>query len=248
MPSAKHPGRVVTPADAQLTLDLFNVTRHAFADYHAGPQGAALAALEQWSRAAGPPVIYLWGAPASGKSHLLQAAVRAASERGARAMYLPLRDLLDAGPAVLDGLDSVAVIALDDLDAAFGDAAWELRLFHLYNALHASGGRLLWAGQRAPAACPIGLHDLASRLAASLVFHLREFDDRDKAAALAALARKRGLDLAPPVLEFILRRERRDMAALVALLDVLDAASLRQHRALTVPFVRAVLEQRGSAG
>ncbi|MEQ8231848.1 MAG: DnaA regulatory inactivator Hda [Gammaproteobacteria bacterium] len=244
MTPCKPPAVVTTPADAQLTLDLFNVTRHSFADYHAGPQQAVLAALEQWSHAAGPAVIYLWGAPASGKSHLLQAAVRAASERGARTMYLPLGELLAAGPAVLDGLDAIDAVALDDLDACAGDAAWEQRLFHLYNALVGVGGRLLWSGARAPAACPLGLRDLASRLAASLVFHLRELDDAAKAAVLAARAHERGLELAPAVLEFILRRERRDMGALVALLEELDAASLRQRRALTVPFVRAVLEQR----
>ena len=46
-------------------------------------------------------------------------------------------------------------------------------------------------------------------------------------------------------MECALRRERRDMAALVALLDRLDSASLQQRRALTVPFVREVLERRG---
>jgi len=234
-----------SPVDAQLTLDLFSATRHEFADYFAGPQAAALAALQRWSAGAGPQVIYLWGAPASGKSHLLQAAVRAASERGARAMYLPLADLREAGPAILDGLDTLEAIALDDLDACAGEASWEQRLFHLYNALQAAGGRLLWSGARAPAACPIVLGDLASRLAASLVFQLRELDDADKAAALVALARQRGLELPDAVLEFILRRERRDMAALVALLDRLDSASLQRHRALTVPFVREVLERRG---
>lgn len=52
--------------------------------------------LEHLSRqpeADGEPFLYLWGAPGSGRSHLLQAACHAASDRDLRALYLPLREL-----------------------------------------------------------------------------------------------------------------------------------------------------------
>ena len=42
---------------------------------------------------------YVWGAPATGKSHLLQAVCATA---GDRSVYVPLAELAPAGPAVID--------------------------------------------------------------------------------------------------------------------------------------------------
>lgn len=223
----------------QLALDLVRAPTLDFDSYLPGPNGEAVQALEAWSRGEGAAVLWLAGAPATGKSHLLQAAVRAA---GTRAMYLPLAELRTlAAPSVLEDLHTLDAVALDDVAACRGDTAWERALFRLYNELRAAGGRLLWAAPTAPAGCAFALPDLASRAAASLVYPLRGLADADKAAALAAAARRRGLDLAPAVIDFILRRERRDMAALGACLDRLDRASLAEGRAPTLAFVRALL-------
>ncbi len=232
----------------QLTLDLFGSSSHDFAGFHREGNDETVTALEHWSRGLGPPVIYLWGAGGSGKSHLLQAAIRAADQHGARAMYLPLAAVGSADSEVFDGLERVDMLAIDDLGACRGAADWERRLFHLYNALTAGGGRLLWAARTAPARGPFELADLASRLAASLVYQLRELDDTQKSRALAAAAARRGLSLEPAVIAFIMRRERRDMAALAEILDALDRASLRDARALTIPFVRSVLARAPAAG
>ena len=43
---------------------------------------------------------WLWGAAASGKTHLLQAVCE---HPGDRAVYLPLRDFVAVGPAILEG-------------------------------------------------------------------------------------------------------------------------------------------------
>jgi DnaA-homolog protein len=234
----------VSLTDSQLTLDLFCAIRHDFAAYHAGPNAVAVSALEHWCADRGPRVVYLWGAAGTGKTHLLQAAVRAVSEAGTRAMYVPLAELADAGPAILDGLDRVDTVALDDVGACAGRSDWEERLFVLYNAVHDSGGRLLWSGVQSPATAFFKLGDLRSRLAASLIYQLRELDDAGKATVLTRLAAQRGLELPAAVIEFVLRRERRDMSALLAVLDKLDQASLSRGRALTVPFVREVLAAR----
>ncbi len=56
------------------------------------------------------------------------------------------------------------------------------------------------------------------------------------------MAAQRGLELGPEVAAFLLRRVRRDTHELAALVERLDAAALAAQRALTVPFVREVLE------
>lgn len=228
-------------ADPQLTLALFNTTRHDFASFVPGDNGEALRAVRQWSARSGARIVHLRGGAATGKSHLLQAAIAALAPQGVRAMVLPLRELLAAGPAVLEDLDSIDMLALDDIDACAGDAEWEQGLFNLYNAVHASERHLLWSARAEPA---FALPDLASRLSASLIYQLHELCDVDKALALRARARERGLDMPEAVIEFIMLRERRDMTTLMALLDELDAAALAKGRALTVPLVREALATR----
>jgi DnaA-homolog protein len=227
---------------AQLTLDLFAATRYEFDDFQAHGNAETCRALTTWSKGGGARVIYLWGSTGTGKTHLLHSAVREVSRHGGRAIYLPLAELVEAGPAVIDGLESVDWIALDDVDSCTANSAWENKLFHLYNALAAGETRLLWASRRSPASGLFGLNDLASRLSASLVYQLRELDDGDKADVLQRRAAARGLELPGTVVAFLMRYARRDLASLMATLDELDQASLRDGRALTVPFVRTVLD------
>lgn len=224
----------------QLTLDLYRDQELNFASFLAGPNGEAEAALRAWSEGLAAPTIYLWGATGCGKSHLLQSAISAFSSTTSRAMYLPLRAILGQGPQLLEGLETLDALAIDDIDAAAGQPDWEIGLFNLYNALAARQGRLLWSSQQ-PRTQLFQLPDLASRLSAGLVYQLHELDDTQKSTVLKRKARLRGLDLSDPVVEFILRRNRRDLRALSAVLERLDDASLRDRRPLTIPFVREVL-------
>ena len=228
-------------AEPQLTLDLFKRTAHELDSFVAGDNAEALRAVRLWSRREGARIVHLRGATGTGKTHLLHGAIGAIAPDSARAMVVPLREVLAAGPALLDDLDSVEMVALDDIDGCAGDADWERCLFNLYNAIHASDRWLLWSSRVEPS---FALPDLASRLRASLIYQLHELNDAGKAEVLRARARERALELPDAVLEFIMLRERRDMSTLVALLDELDAVALAQGRALTVPLVRDVLAAR----
>ena len=77
--------------------------------------------------------IYLWGAQNSGKSHLLQACCAQAASRGESASYTPCRQLHDAGPAVLEGLDNLRLVCIDSIDVVAGKPEWEEKLFALFN-------------------------------------------------------------------------------------------------------------------
>ena len=228
-------------ADLQLTLNLFARTAHVFATFESGRNTEALRAVESWARGDGPAVVLLWGGLGSGKSHLLQAAIEAHGRAGRRAMYVPLRELSSSGPGVLEALDAVGALAIDDLDVGAGDVDWETRLFHLYNAMQAAGGRLLLSTTRLPVNCGFSLDDLVSRLNAALIYQLHALDDTGKRRVLAALASHRGIELPDAVANYILSREDRDLGTLVALLTRLDEAALSQQRPLTVPLVREVL-------
>ncbi len=62
---------------------------------------------------------------------------------------------------------------------------------------------------------------------------------RSKPCARAAKAR--GLVLADDVPAYLLTHFQRDMPSLMRLLDALDRYSLEQHRAVTLPLLRAML-------
>ena len=77
-----------------------------------------------------------------------------------------------------------------------------------------------------------------SRLA---VFQVQPLDEQQRVAALQLRAQHRGLELPDDTAAYLLKRSRRDMASLYALLDKLDLEALRAQRRLTIPFVRDVL-------
>lgn len=181
---------------------------------------------------------WLWGAPATGKTHLLQAACEAA---GDHSVYVPLAMFADAGPLILDGLERRQLVCLDDIEIVAGDADWEAALFALMNQVFDSGGQFVVAANAAPRETPIRLADLASRLSRLPVFRVHALDEAERVAALQLRARHRGLDLPDETANYLLRRSRRDMGSLYELLDKLDLESLRAKRRLTVPFVRDVL-------
>lgn len=227
----------------QLALDVGLRDSFSFDNFHGARNAEAIAQLRTvLAQENGGAVLYLWGERGCGKSHLLQAACRWVAARGARAIYVPLAQLRALGPAMLEELETVAVICLDDVDVIVGEREWEQRLFALSERARASGTRLVAAGVAAPAALGLGMPELASRLAAGLVYQLHALDDAEKRAAIALRARNRGFDLPPPAAAYVLRRYPRDTAALFALLDRIDSASLERQRRVTVPFLRSLEE------
>ena len=67
----------------------------------------------------------------------------------------------------------------------------------------------------------------------------------EQGAALTMRAAVLGLELPAETLGYLQRRLPRDFAALCEVLDRLDDAALARQRALTVPFVRSVLDGPG---
>ena len=206
-----------------------------FDTFEPGPNGAVVAVL--MNPAAAGPAAWLWGPEGSGKSHLLQAACAARAD----AAYLPAREMLPSGPAVLEGWEDRGLVCIDDIDLLLGERAWELALFALFNALWERQGCLVASAACAPAGAGFVLPDLGSRLAWGGVFRLEPLDDSARIAALRRRARHRGFDLPEDVGAYLLRRLPRDMRALCGWLDRLDTASLAAGRRLTLPFVREVI-------
>jgi DnaA family protein len=78
-------------------------------------------------------------------------------------------------------------------------------------------------------------------LGQSLVYQVHCLSDEDKQRALIAHAQGRGFTLPVDAASYLLRKCKRDLSSLMAVLDALDRYSLEVKRPITVPLVREVL-------
>ena len=209
----------------QLLLDITQAPAPSFENFVPGRNAEALAAV----RAAATDglaerVIYLWGEPGAGRSHLARAL--AATRPGAR---------LVAG-AEYDG-DAAGTLVIDDVEGLA-----ESRQVTLFNAFNERAHALLvvTAGA-APKDVPLR-RDLATRLATGLTYRLLALTDDEKREALHAHARARGFALSEEVASYLLTHARRDMPSLIRCLDALDRHSVETGRPVTVPLLKAALQ------
>ena len=112
----------------QLSLGVRLRDDATFANYYPGANAVTLGYVEhacetedQWMDS----LLYIWGNPGSGRSHLLQAACLRVEERGGRALYLPLADLAKYGTQLLDNVEFCDLVCLDDVEAVLGQPEWE---------------------------------------------------------------------------------------------------------------------------
>lgn len=110
----------------QLPLEISRPAEPDFADFITGANGEAIARVcELASGALAERIVYLWGEPGSGRSHLLRAAARA----------------------------NPSLIVADDVEAL--DAASQQALFNAINAAREGEGAVLVAGGAPPAGLPL---------------------------------------------------------------------------------------------
>lgn len=227
---------------SQLTLGLYLKDEATFDNFYAGKNNEILMALRKAVRRESDNLIYICGARGQGCTHLLQASCRDAYQQEITSVYLPLSHLSHFNPDILNGLESLQLVCIDDLQMIAGRAEWEEAFFHLYNRIQEVGAQLIVAAHDVPKAIAFQLPDLVSRLSGGIVYTLSPFSDEEKLSVLIMRANRRGITLSEEVGKYILRHCPRHMGTLFAALEALDNASLAAQRKLTIPFVKEVLQ------
>jgi len=120
------------------------------------------------------------------------------------------------------------------------DDAGQSALFDLYNEARASGTALVAAGHLPPDGLRMR-EDLRSRLGSGIVLQLHPLSEDEKAEALRAHARRRGMALSADLIAYLLTHLQRDMGTQIAVLDALDRYSLEHKRPLTLPLLKQAL-------
>lgn len=202
----------------QLTLDLVEPAKPSLANFVVGRNAEVVAALRAFAAGTGERFVYLWGNSGAGRTHLLQALDTDVS-RSVPA-FDPARRLY----------------ALDDVERC--SESEQQRLFVLLNDIRADGhARMVAAGNASPLHLALR-DDVRTRLAWGLVYQVHGLSDAEKAQALAAHARSRGVALPAEVVDHLLTHMPRDMRTLVAIVDALDQYALSVKRSITLPLLR----------
>lgn len=209
----------------QLLLDIRPPAQPDLARFVAGRNVELMAQLTAMlDGTATERMVYVWGAPGSGKSYLLAAWAHACKVRG---MTVEFSGQQAAQAVIADQVEN-----WDDVQQHAGFAA--------FNRVREAGGLWLAAGNVAPADLPV-MPELQTRLGWGLVFQLQALEDAEKRAALAHHAETLGFKLEPQVADYLLTHTARDMQSLLRTLEALDRFSLETRRPITLPLLRQLL-------
>ena len=167
--------------------------------------------------------LVVWGAPGSGKSHLLHAW---AERAGAAVSPLPPEDGWPGAPLAVDGIDRVTE---------------ERGLLHLLNRAAEAGQPVLMTANAPPGRLSLRLPDLSSRLRATTAVEIGPAPDAFLRVLLVRLLAERQLLLPPALQAWLLTRLPRSPAALRDAVVRLDAAGLERGRSITRPLAAEVL-------
>jgi len=217
----------------QLALDIIAPAAPSFDNFVAGPNSWLVARLRALALPHSLDLIYLWGGQGSGRTHLLHATAQAARSANRPVVWAAA----ESGRVDLSASPGALVLA-DDIERL--DETGQIALFRAFNTASMVGLAMLLAGCEPPLRQNVR-EDLRTRLGAMLVFELKPLSDEEKAQTLLRHAHGRGLRVGRDVIDYLLRHGRRDLPALLGVLDALDRACLERKRPVTVPLLREIL-------
>ncbi len=219
----------------QLVLDIGLGTSPSLANFFGGPNAAALQHVQQAVVDTGRPLqTYLWGGPATGKTHMLRAVRESYRVQAARVGWM---DPSVYEPPEFD--DTWAAVLLDDVHL-YNPAQQHMAFKWFVNAQTCSCW-VLGAGDVPPADLMLR-EDLRTRLGGGNVFALQLLSEAELRTVLRQEALARGVALSDEVVDYLLRRFSRDLGSLMQLLEHLDRYALQTQRAITIPLVKSMLE------
>lgn len=214
----------------QMALDLsFRAASGRDDFFISGSNAEAAAWVDKWPDWPGAALV-LTGPEGCGKTHLgkvWQARSNALSYGGGVSL-----DVTNPPPN--------SAILIEDVDRTGDDAS----LFHLFNAVTAAGGSMLFTARTPPARWAERLPDLVSRLSAAPTVSVRAPDEVLVTAVLIKMFADQKLNVDPDVLNYLVVRMERSFADARAIVADINHASLAERRPVTIPLVREALQRR----
>ena len=181
--------------------------------------------------------IYIYGLTGQGKTHVLQGVVLKALEMDKNAIYI---DCIDSFPEHLfDFIGQLNFISFDNVDLISSHN--QETFFDLYNRARQSGVVILVSGSSLPSDLTV-MKDLKTRLSLAAVYKLEELNDELTMDVLNKQMSDRNLTIDSKIYEYLFKNYSRDLNTLVSAMNELDKASLQSKKAISIPFVKTVLQ------
>ena len=149
-------------------------------------------------------------------------------------------DCIDSFPEHLfDFIGQLNFISFDNVDLISSNN--QETFFDLYNRARQAGVVVLVSGSSLPSDLTV-MKDLKTRLSLAAVYKLEELNDELTMDVLNKQMSDRNLTIDSKIYEYLFKNYSRDLNTLVSAMNELDKASLQSKKAISIPFVKIVLQ------
>lgn len=219
------------PFLSQLAFDFPVLAEYAVSDFIVSPANQnAYMWIQQWPHWNSYGLV-IHGPSGCGKTHLSH--VWQVRSRATRLPILFLEETLEGKE-----IEAGRCYIVENLEKLNNEEA----LFHLLNQIKAAQGYILFTSRFSPTTLQFLLPDLRSRLNALPSVGISPPDATLLKAVLAKQFADRQLRVGTDVLDYLLLRIERSFAAAKSTVNRIDTLAMETGQAVTVPFVRKMLE------
>jgi chromosomal replication initiator protein len=189
-------------------------------------------------------LLYLYGPPGSGKTHLLKAMGQVMSRNRPHPVpYLSCREAFSA-QELCSRFAGAEALLVDDLQLLPDEADLRAALWQVFNEFHSSGRKIAMAGLYPPRELPFLDDHLISRLLWGLVARVDVSDDHSRQMILRKIAADRQVRIPDEVVDFILTTTSREVGDLIAAFESVFSLSMVLKRKITLPLARKAREMK----
>ena len=187
--------------------------------------------------------IIIGGEKGVGKSFLLQAICNELGLKDKKFAFIPMNKAINMDTEIFQGLASLDVVCIDDLQHILASGDWEKALFNLINECQQSCCSLILSiGDTLPLEELTKLPDLLSRIKRMEFMILRAVQNEELKQALDFVSEKLEIKIEKAELDFLLKHQTRQFSLLVKNLLSLDQQAASLKRRITIPLIKETLK------
>ena len=182
------------------------------------------------------PVLYIYGASGSGKTHLLQAFTNLFLQKNLSVVYFNFKEKSSL-ESLFDFILEADIVMIDNVEYAT-DFEQKL-LFDIYNHSINTFNLIITSDSQ-----PVNLTlfpDLKTRLQQALSVKLSELDDKLKIKALNIKAQNKNIAIDDDIFIYLQKNYSRNLKKLMNAIDILDKESLLKKKRIGKKMVKEIL-------